>query len=176
MKPVAWHFPEDDPVSVSCAFAKVFGMKCSVLNSRLRSISFYLFTLNFSTETVQAFLRGRLICNHFMEKKIAVSLLKAKSLKVVCNLSHIWRIYFCLYGGGKKNNLSPQLSSCILCRVSASLRAEREGSDTIFRQGSQEQAKAQYIPWSAPRAFALPSCKISIGWCGVTTWLGQQVV
>lgn len=51
----ARHFPGDDPVSDSSAFAKVFGMKCSVLNSGLRSISFYLFTLKFSSEAVQAF-------------------------------------------------------------------------------------------------------------------------
>lgn len=47
MKPVAGHFPEDDPVSVSCILAKVFGLKCSVLNSLPRSVSFYLFILNY---------------------------------------------------------------------------------------------------------------------------------
>lgn len=174
MKPVAWHFPEDDPVSVSCAFAKVFGMKCSVLNGRLRSISFYLFTLNFSTGTVQPFLRGRLICNHFMEKK----------LQSLCSKWRAWNLaasflisegYFFVYMEEGKRTTSVHSSAVTFSAKSACV-SERRGKGTIFRQGSQEQAKARYTPWSALGAFALPSCRISIGWCGVTTWLWQQVV
>lgn len=55
----------------------------------------------------------------------------------------------------KKNNFSPQFSGYILCGVNVSVRVEREGNYTIFRQGSQEQAKAQYTPWTAPGAFTL---------------------
>lgn len=109
MKPVAWHFPEDDPFSVSCTLAKVFRLKSSVLNSCLRSISSYLF---WTTETVQPFPRGRLICNHFMEK-LEASLLKEKVLKFGCKVAPClwWIFFFVLYRGGKTKGGKP-ISVC----------------------------------------------------------------
>lgn len=110
------------------------------------------------------FLRGRLIFSRFMEK-FAVSLLKVKRLRFCCKLSHIWRMFFfCTYGGGKKKGwtISIHRSAVTFSAESACLRVEREGNCTIFRQGSQEQTKAQYMPWPAPRAFAWLSRSISI--------------
>lgn len=142
MKPVAWHFPEDDPVSVSCAFAKVFGMKCSVLNSRLRSISFYLFTLNFSTETVQAFLRGRLICNHFMEKK----------LQSLCSKQRAWKSsaiflisegYFFVYMEEGKRTTWVHSSAVAFSAESARL-SEQRGKGVIPSLGREARSKLKH--------------------------------